>query len=127
MNLVNTKLRSSLQSETMVSLLTVKLNKQDFRTYDLTNAIIKWSSMDAVRRRRTEIQTEGRKKASETCDSENSDIDIVDDEPQYGLVIEGYTLSVNNCDTINEEFTDDGSVLGENTWDSSIAVNEGDL
>ena len=48
------------------------------------------------------------------------------------MVIEGYTLSVNNCDTINEEFTDDeetdGSVLGENTWDSSSsAVEEGDL
>ena len=79
----------------------------------------------------TAIWPEGKKKASEACDSETSDIDIVDDEPQDGMVIEGYTLSVNNCDTINEEFTDDEetdeSVLGENTWDSSSAVEGGDL
>ena len=65
-------------------------------------------------------------KASEACDSETSDIDIVDDEPQDGMVIEGYTLSVNNCDTINEEFTDDEetdeSVLGENKWDISLVL-----
>ena len=77
------------------------------------------------------IAREGGKKDSKACDSETSDIDIVDDEPQDGMVIEGYTLSVNNCDTVNEELTEDEetdeSVLGENTWDSSSAVEEGDL
>ena len=61
------------------------------------------------------------------CDSETFDIDMVDDEPQDGMVIEGYTVNI--CDTITEEFSDDeernGSVLGENTWDSStLAVEE---
>ncbi len=59
MNLAKTKLRSSLQPESLASLLTVKLSKQDFRTYDPTNAIIKWSPMDAARKRRTEIQPYG--------------------------------------------------------------------
>lgn len=40
-------------------------------------------------------------------------------------------IEVNTCDTINEEFTEeeetDRSVLDENTWDSSSAVEEGDL
>ncbi len=92
--------------------------------------------MDAARKRWTEIQVYGprgnnKTKASEACDSETSDIDIVDDEPQDGMVIEEYTLSVNNCDKINEESTDDEetdeSVLDENMWDSSSAVEGGDL
>ena len=44
-----------------------------------------------------------KKKDSEACDSETFDIGIVDDEPQDGMVIEWYTLFVNNCDTINKE------------------------
>ena len=77
MNLAKTKLRSSLQPESLASLLTVKLSKQDFRTYDPTNAIIKWSPMDALGKdeRKYSHMARGKKrgekktpKASEACD-----------------------------------------------------------
>ena len=72
-------------------MLTVKFSKQDFRTYDPTNAIIKWSPMDAARKRRTKIQpymAKG-KKSSEACDSETFDIDIVDDELKMAWLLRG--------------------------------------
>ena len=53
-----------------------------------------------------------------------SDINIVDDEPQDGMVFKEHTLSMNNCDyywMTDDEETDE-SYLGEKTWDSSRAV-----
>ena len=59
-----------------------------------------------------------------SCDSDTSYIDIVDDVPQDGMVFEGHTLSVNNCDyywITDDEETDEAYIV-ENTWNSRIAV-----
>ncbi len=82
MNIIKSQKRSSLQEESLNSLMTVKLSKVDYLQYDPMGAIIRWSplTLPKKRKRRTEIQPYGPRKVPKPDVNVDSDT-AQDQEP----------------------------------------------